>query len=126
MHPSSKRFHELRELIGRLHDAKQNDYGTDTDPFANVRKTSNWGPPAYVGALIRLDDKVGRLQSMVRGNKLKNESAYDSFLDIAVYALIAYVPGSTWSKRPLIGGASMRNGPLGNAAGKRGFGLPPV
>lgn len=33
----------LLRRIGRLHGAKQADYGTDQDPFANVRGASEWG-----------------------------------------------------------------------------------
>jgi len=41
--------------------------------------------------MIRLNDKVRRLQSLVLKNKLANESAEDSLRDIAVYAIIALV-----------------------------------
>jgi hypothetical protein len=87
----SQRFHELLEEIGALHDKKQADYGKDTDPFANVRASDEWGLAPWVGAMIRLNDKVKRLQTFARKGSLKNESAKDSMLDIAVYALIAYV-----------------------------------
>lgn len=90
-HPSSERFHALLKEIGDLHDVKQADYGTNDDPFANVRATSDWGVDAWVGSLIRLNDKVVRLKSMVRNGKLNNEPAEDSLKDIAVYALIGLV-----------------------------------
>lgn len=89
MHPGSKRFHEILSELGELHDRKQADYGTDQDPFANVRATADWGIPAWQGALIRLNDKVVRLKSLARSGKLYNESAEDSMRDIAVYAVIA-------------------------------------
>lgn len=91
MKKGSERFHELLNEIGALHDKKQEDYGTDTDPFANVRATADWGVPAWVGALMRLNDKVVRLKSLVRKGYLVNESVSDSMLDIAVYAMIAQV-----------------------------------
>ena len=87
----SERFHELLGETGEMHDRKQADYGRDEDPFANIRSTERWGVPAWVGALIRLNDKVHRLQSLVQNGKLLNESAEDSMRDIAVYALIALV-----------------------------------
>jgi hypothetical protein len=90
-HPSSARFHELVQEIVALHDRKQADYGADDDPFANVRSSKEWGVPAWVGALIRLNDKVHRLKSFARKGSLANESAEDSMRDIAVYALIALV-----------------------------------
>jgi len=90
-HPSSQRFHDLLAEIGALHDKKQADYGSDNDPFANVRASERWGLPAWAGALLRASDKVARLQNFARKGKLANESAEDSMLDVAVYALIAKV-----------------------------------
>ena len=90
-HPSSARFHSLLQQAGFLHDQKQADYGSDSDPFANVRASEEWGIPAWVGALVRLNDKVQRLKAFARKGSLQNEAAEDSMIDIAVYALIAYV-----------------------------------
>lgn len=90
-HPNSERFHELLQLAGETHDRKQADYGRGDDPFANVRASEDWGVRGWVGALIRLNDKVKRLQSLSQKGYLANESAFDSLMDIAVYALIAYV-----------------------------------
>jgi hypothetical protein len=85
------RFHELLKQIGELHDKKQLDYGAETDPFANVRASEEWGVAPWVGALVRLNDKVHRLQQFAKKGELANESAEDSMMDIAVYALIALV-----------------------------------
>lgn len=90
-HPNSARFHELVSEIADLHDLKQADYGADSDPFANVRASEDFGVPGWVGAAVRLNDKVRRLQSFSRKGSLANESVVDSFLDIAVYALIGLV-----------------------------------
>lgn len=90
-HPLSQRFHNLLTEIGELHDKKQADYGRENDPFANVRSTEEWGQPAWVGAMIRATDKLRRLQKVARGGTLANEGARDSFLDLAVYALIGLV-----------------------------------
>ena len=88
---SSERFHAVLAELGELHDMKQADYGTDEDPFANVRQSQEWGLEPWVGALVRLNDKVQRLKSMVRCGSLNNESAEDSMRDIAVYSIIALV-----------------------------------
>jgi hypothetical protein len=90
-HPNSIRFHELLKELGDLHDKKSFDYGSDKDPLANVRASAEFGVPAWVGALIRLNDKIVRLKSFARKGELKNESAEDSMKDIAVYALIALI-----------------------------------
>jgi hypothetical protein len=90
-HPSSQRFHELLKQAGDTHDRKSADYGSLTDPFANVRASEEFGVSSWVGAMIRLNDKVTRLKSLAVKGSLSNEAATDSFMDIAVYALIAHV-----------------------------------
>ena len=90
-HPNSEKFHALLKEAGELHDKKQADYGRDHDPFANVRSSHEWGVDSWVGAMIRLNDKVKRLQTLAKKGELANEAAIDSFMDIAVYALIARV-----------------------------------
>jgi hypothetical protein len=85
------RFHALLREMGAVHDRKQIDYGTNADPFANVRGASEWGLRPWVGAMVRISDKVRRLQAFARKGSLANESAEDSLMDIAVYALIALI-----------------------------------
>ena len=90
-HPLSERFHELLKEAGALHDVKQRDYGLDSDPFANVRGSSSWGMPSWVGAMVRATDKIRRLQTFARKGELANESVEDAFMDLAVYAIIGRV-----------------------------------
>lgn len=90
-HPVSQRFHDILHELGALHDRKAKDYGRDEDPLANVRASEDFGVPAWTGALIRLNDKVRRLQTFAAKGELANESAIDSMLDIAVYAVIARI-----------------------------------
>lgn len=84
------RFHELLGEIAALHDQKREDYGRPGDSFSNVRAAGEWGVEPWVGAMIRLTDKVRRLQTFRQKGVLANEPAFDSLKDIAVYALIAY------------------------------------
>ncbi len=91
-HPSSQRFHDILGDLGALHDKKQKDYGTDADPFNNIRASAKeWGIPAWVGAMLRATDKVRRLQKFADKGELANESVIDAFDDLAVYAVIARV-----------------------------------
>ncbi len=85
------RFHALLKQIGDLHDKKQADYGVATDPFANVRGSAEWGVKPWTGAMIRANDKVKRLQKYARDGELANEGVEDSFMDLAVYSLIALI-----------------------------------
>jgi hypothetical protein len=90
-HPLAQRFHDILVEIGELHDLKQKDYGRDDDPFANVRSSEKWDVPAWTYAMMRIEEKCHRLQALRRNGRLANESAKDSFRDLAVYALIAEV-----------------------------------
>ena len=87
------RFHKLLHEIGALHDERQAKYGSDQDPFANVRATELFGMPGYVGALVRAQDKMRRLANMVSGRigELVEDPTRDAFLDLAVYSLIGLI-----------------------------------
>lgn len=87
--PSS--FYQLLKEIGDLHHKKQQDYGTTGDPFANIRGSQEWGIRPWVGAMVRAQDKIKRIQKYAREGNLANESVRDSFMDLAVYALIACI-----------------------------------
>ncbi len=91
-HPSSQRFHDILAELGNLHDKKQRDYGTDADPFNNIRASAKeWGVRPWVAALMRAGDKVRRLQKFAATGTLANEGVLDAFDDDAVYIVIARV-----------------------------------
>lgn len=85
------RFHALLKEIAELHAKKQADYGRGADPFANVRAADDFGIPAWVGAILRANDKMHRIKSFLLNGNLKNESVEDSLMDGAVYHLIALI-----------------------------------
>jgi len=90
-HPLSQRFHAILNELANLHDMKQADYGRDSDPFANIRGSEDFGIKPWVGAMVRANDKVRRIQKVACGGELANEGVIDSFNDLAVYAVIARV-----------------------------------
>lgn len=90
-HPSSRAFYTILAEAARLHDKKQRDYGTDEDPFANVRASEGFGIPAWLGCAIRMNDKVRRIQSFATKGELANESIEDALIDLLVYAGIGLV-----------------------------------
>lgn len=87
----SEMFHQELKRLGDLHDSKQADYGRPDDPFANVRASEEFGIDPWIGCMIRANDKMRRVQTYAKGNKLRHESVEDSFRDMAVYSLIALV-----------------------------------
>ena len=80
----------INEII-ELHEKKQSDYGRSDigDPFANVRASEDFNIPGWLGAVIRANDKVRRIQKFARSETLVNESVEDSLMDAAVYFIIA-------------------------------------
>lgn len=91
MHPSTGRFREVLDEMWRLHEKKGQDYGSATDPFANVRNSEAFGMPAWVGAALRAQDKMVRIQAAATRGSLANESLEDAFIDLANYAAIGLV-----------------------------------
>jgi hypothetical protein len=90
LHPSTIEFLEILEEMRSLSMKKQADYGSDEDPFHNVRASEQFGMPAWVGAGIRISDKVRRLQkAAISGqDSLECDSIEDDLIDIAVYGAI--------------------------------------
>jgi hypothetical protein len=80
--------HRYTAEMGATHDKKMADYGRDDDPLSNVRASVDWSVPAWVGGMIRLTDKIRRLQTFAIKGVLQNESALDSLGDLSVYAVI--------------------------------------
>lgn len=74
-----------------LHQKKAADYGSDSDPFANIRRAESIGIPAWKAAWVRALDKVGRIDRFCVKGSLVNESVDDSLMDLAAYSLIALV-----------------------------------
>lgn len=86
--PYYDRFDDILTEMSLLHNKKGHDYGGANDPYANVRASAEFGVDPWIGALVRMNDKITRLKSFIRQGNLVNESAVDSIQDIAVYAVI--------------------------------------
>lgn len=82
------RFYDLLNEIASLHSSKSHDYTPDGDPLANFHRSERFGVPAWKGALVRIGDKLGRLEQLASGKDPKNESLRDTLVDTAVYALL--------------------------------------
>ncbi len=89
--PRNDAFRTVLDEMGKLHDRKQADYGTDSDPFANVRASEQFGIPAWLGSVLRANDKMSRLKAFAQNGTLANEGVEDSLIDLANYAVIALV-----------------------------------
>lgn len=68
---------------------KQQDYGAEHDPLANIKSSQEFGIAPWVAAMVRAGDKMARIKAAARGQLLLNEPLEDSILDLANYAIIA-------------------------------------
>jgi hypothetical protein len=82
------RFYTLLNEIAALHSRKSYDYTPAGDPLANFHRAERFGVPAWKGALVRIGDKLGRLEQLASGKEPANESMRDTLVDTAVYALL--------------------------------------
>ncbi len=78
---------EWRELMVR----KNHDYaGSNKDPLRNLKMCEACGLPGWQGVVVRLTDKMSRLQSFMRQGEMhvKDESAIDTFNDTGIYSIL--------------------------------------
>lgn len=61
---------------------KRSDYATKKDPFRNFRAFGK------LGVVIRMHDKLVRLENFCKKGKLENESVEDAVIDIINYSVI--------------------------------------
>jgi len=88
-HPTSKRFYELCDQLKQMHRRKSSDYGSSEDPLANIRSGAKFvGIEDWRAALVRLSDKVTRLETYCRTGSLTFENFEDTCFDLASYALL--------------------------------------
>lgn len=75
-----------RELMAR----KNADYANGADPFHNFRMSRLLHIPEAKGVLLRMQDKMARMVSLIdRGDlKVKEESISDTILDLINYSII--------------------------------------
>lgn len=92
LRPGSREFVAVLEEIRRLHLAKSLDYGVDDDALSNIRTSAAVvGMPPWSGAVLRIADKMHRLQAFHKRGCVEFDGVADTLLDIASYAAIALV-----------------------------------
>lgn len=90
VHPVSEKFFALLEELENLHGSKSQDYGSETDPLANIRQGADFVDiEPWRGCLVRIADKVQRLRTYCRTGRLVHEGVRDTLLDLANYSLLA-------------------------------------
>ena len=90
--PGSLPFLDLLEELRTLHLSKTQDYGSESDPLANIRQGAEFvGIEPWRGCMVRVADKVQRLKTYCRTGRLVHEGVRDTLLDLAAYSLLAIV-----------------------------------
>jgi hypothetical protein len=90
--PGSLPFLELLEEVRHLHLSKSQDYGSESDPLANIRQGAEFvGIEPWRACLVRVADKVQRLKTYCKTGRLVHEGVRDTLLDLSAYSLLAIV-----------------------------------
>lgn len=83
--------------IVKTNRKKRKDYALDGSPFSNFEDTADGlGMPGFLpvdSAMFNVLQKLARLRSLRKNGRLgdpANESVTDTYLDLAVYAVIMY------------------------------------
>jgi hypothetical protein len=83
-----KGFQEITDRMNSTMQKKNKDYSRGEDPFKNLRRHGTYG------IVVRLDDKLCRLDSLTNPRFADHqpanadESLEDTAIDIAVYSLL--------------------------------------
>lgn len=94
-------FHkEMCDKMVEITKAKNHDYSSAEDPFANFKVVGSLGLSIEQGFLTRMSDKMSRLANFTKQGifKVSDESFTDTCLDLANYAIL--LAGYVESQKP--------------------------
>jgi len=83
-------FNDTMETCKSILRAKNNDYASKQDPYANFRASDIINIPPAKGILMRTLDKIARINTFIEDGKLKvkGESVDDAIHDIINYMVL--------------------------------------
>ena len=84
------KFDQLLAKMGEVHDRKNHDYASDSNPYSNFEEAAAFaGITVDQGFAYLIGIKQARLKELTsKGKEPKNESLADTRLDLAVYAAL--------------------------------------
>ena len=86
---SSQTAHKILKHMHTTYEAKDNDYSATGLPMGNLRKCEDAGIEAWRGCIVRMGDKISRLENFVNQNAyMVSEKAEDTIIDLANYAIL--------------------------------------
>lgn len=85
-------FKKIIDDIWELHENKDHDYAGGSY-LNNFMSSHRIGIPAWKGVLIRMQDKVSRIENFSTQDemKVKDESVEDTLKDLAVYSILCLI-----------------------------------
>jgi hypothetical protein len=85
-------FSKILAEMQAIHNAKNHDYAGD-NYLSNLTACARLNIPPWKGALIRMQDKMSRLENFAKKEALqvKDESVEDTLLDLANYSILCLI-----------------------------------
>ena len=90
--PRIPEFIQLLEASKEIHLRKNQDYASEENPFSNFERSAliaSWFDDRVDKSFaILVGTKLARLAELLNGKTPKNESIYDTFLDLGTYCFL--------------------------------------
>lgn len=83
------KFDSLLKQMEEMHDRKNEDYAADDNPYSNFEEVAEIADISVDKVfMVMIATKIVRLKNLMKGKTPKNESIWDSKLDLAVYSAL--------------------------------------
>lgn len=81
---------DILDNMQKVYEAKDNDYSATGLPMGNLRKCEDADIDAWRGCLVRIGDKMSRLENFLKEKQylVISEKAEDTVIDLANYAIL--------------------------------------
>ena len=81
---------DILDNMQKVYEAKDSDYSATGLPMGNLRKCEDAGIDAWRGCLVRIGDKMSRLENFLKEKEylVISEKAEDTVIDLANYAIL--------------------------------------
>ena len=80
----------ILDNMQKVYEAKDSDYSATGLPMGNLRKCEEAGVDAWRGCLVRIGDKMSRLENFLKEKEylVISEKAEDTVIDLANYSIL--------------------------------------
>jgi hypothetical protein len=87
---SPEEFEAIMDTLKDIHLSKNHDYAGG-DYLSDIRASNRMGIPSWKNALLRIQQKMSRLESFAKQGdfKVADEKFEDTCKDLAVYSILA-------------------------------------